>query len=269
MRAFKKKGELTRFQILAEIAENQPHIRQRDIAEKLGITVQAVSENIKTLTDQGYLEAGDGRSYYKLTKKGMEKLKKEAITLRKYADTVLETMSTYKSTWPAIAKENLQKGEEVELFMEKGILYAKKRTDGQAHGKVLHDAKKGEDVALTELRGLINLKSGKVTILVLPRINEGGSRTANLQKIEKIYKKEGHDKVGIMGTVARAVANKLNLKVDFEFATPEATLAAAKRGLNVLVLAVGRMSKTIARKLEEENIEYKIENVIKKEGKRT
>ncbi len=260
MRAFKKKGELTRFQILAEIAENQPHIRQRDIAEKLGITVQAVSENIKTLTDQGYIQAGNGRSHYKLTKRGIEKLKREAITLRKYADSVLETMSTYKSTWPAIAKENLKKGEEVELFMEDGILYAKKRTDGQAHGKVLHNAKKGEDVALTELSGLINLKKGKVTILVLPRISEGGSRAANLQKIKKVYS-QGYDKVGIMGTVARAVADKLNLRVDFEFATPEATLAAAKRGLNVLVLAVGRMSKSIARKLERENIEYKIENV--------
>lgn len=260
MRAFKKKGELTRFQILAEIAENQPHIRQRDIAEKLGITVQAVSENIKTLTDQGYIQAGNGRSHYKLTKRGIEKLKREAITLRKYADSVLETMSTYKSTWPAIAKENLKKGEEVELFMEDGILYAKKRTDGQAHGKVLHNAKKGEDVALTELSGLINLKKGKVTILVLPRISEGGSRTANLQKIKKVYS-QGYDRVGIMGTVARAVADKLNLRVDFEFATPEATLAAAKRGLNVLVLAVGRMSKSIARKLERENIEYKIENV--------
>jgi len=260
MRAFKKKGELTRFQILAEIAENQPHIRQRDIAEKLGITVQAVSENIKTLTDQGYIQAGNGRSHYKLTKRGIEKLKREAITLRKYADSVLETMSTYKSTWPAIAKENLKKGEEVELFMEDGILYAKKRTDGQAHGKVLHNAKKGEDVALTELSGLINLKKGKVTILVLPRINEGGSRAANLRKIKKIYEQD-YDKVGVMGTVARAVADKLNLRVDFEFATPEATLAAAKRGLNVLVLAVGRMSKSIARKLERENIEYKIENV--------
>jgi len=262
MKTFKKKGELTRFQILAEIAENQPHIRQRDIAEKLGITVQAVSENIKTLTDQGYIEPGDGRSYYKLTKRGLEKLKREAITLRKYADSVLETMSTYKSTWPAIAKENLKKGDEVELFMEDGVLYAKKRKNGQAHGKVLQDAEKGEDVALTELSGLINLKKGRVTILVLPRINEGGSRAANLQKIKKIYN-QGYDKVGVMGTVARAAANKLNLRVDFEFATPEATLAAAKRGLDVLVLAVGRMSKSIARKLEEENIEYKIENVAR------
>ncbi|HIH71130.1 MAG TPA: transcriptional regulator, partial [Methanothermobacter thermautotrophicus] len=49
-----------------------------------------------------------------------------------------------------------------------------------------------------------------------------------------------HDRTGIMGTVSRAAANKLNMQVDFEFATPHAALAAAKRGLNVLVLAVGK-----------------------------
>ena len=34
MKVFKKKGELTRFQILAEIAKEQPHLRQKDIAKK-------------------------------------------------------------------------------------------------------------------------------------------------------------------------------------------------------------------------------------------
>jgi putative transcriptional regulator len=40
MKVFKKKGELTKFQILAEIAKGQPHLRQKDIADKLVITVQ-------------------------------------------------------------------------------------------------------------------------------------------------------------------------------------------------------------------------------------
>ena len=35
MKVFKNKGELTRFQILGEIARSQPHLRQKDIAEKL------------------------------------------------------------------------------------------------------------------------------------------------------------------------------------------------------------------------------------------
>jgi putative transcriptional regulator len=33
MKVFKKKGEFTRLQILAEIAKQEPHLRQKDIAD--------------------------------------------------------------------------------------------------------------------------------------------------------------------------------------------------------------------------------------------
>ena len=59
MRIFKNKGEFTKFQILAKIAQQEPHLKQKDIADELGITVQAVSENIKTLVKEGY-----GIKYY-------------------------------------------------------------------------------------------------------------------------------------------------------------------------------------------------------------
>ena len=75
MKVFKKKGELTKFQILAEIAKGQPHLRQKDIADQLGITVQAVSENLKTLVDEGWVETGSGQARYKITKRGIEKVK--------------------------------------------------------------------------------------------------------------------------------------------------------------------------------------------------
>ena len=48
MKAFKKRGALTHFQILSEISKQDPHLKQKDLANKLGITIQAVSENIKT-----------------------------------------------------------------------------------------------------------------------------------------------------------------------------------------------------------------------------
>ena len=122
MKVFKKKGELTKFQILADIARGQPHLRQKDIADKLGITVQAVSENLKTLVDEGWVETGSGQSRYKITKRGIEKVKTEANNLRKYADQVIDTMNTYKSVWPAIAQEDMKKGESEWLKMEDGTL---------------------------------------------------------------------------------------------------------------------------------------------------
>ncbi len=259
MRVFKKKGELTKFQILAEIAKEQPHLRQKDIANELGITIQAVSENIKSLVDEGYVETGMGNAKYNITKRGIEKVKTDALNLRKYADNVLEIMNTYKSVWPAIARENMVKGETVWLEMENGTLYAGKNKKS-AYAEVLKDAVAGDDVALIKLGGTIKLKPGKITIIQVPTINEGGSNACSLEKIKKIYSRN-FDKVGIMGTVSRAVINKAGIESDFEFATPNATVAASKRGLNVLVFTVGKMSKSLIRKLDEEGLKYTLEDV--------
>ena len=141
MKAFKKRGALTHFQILSEISKQDPHLKQKDLAEKLGITIQAVSENIKTLIELGYITSKDGRSPYKITQSGIDKVKKDAISLRKYTDSVLETMNHYKTIWPAIARENLVKGDIVGLFMEDGVLYAHKKEEN-ATGVVLEDAEK-------------------------------------------------------------------------------------------------------------------------------
>ncbi|MEG3224311.1 MAG: transcriptional regulator [Methanobacteriales archaeon Met13] len=259
MEVFKKRGEGTRFQILAEIAKGDPHLRQKDIADKLGITIQAVSENIKSLADDGLVETGRGHSKYKITKRGIEKVKREALNLRKYADQVLETMTTYKSVWPALALEDLKERDQVWLVMEQGTLYAGKEKS-PAHAEVLHDAKKGEDVALSSLGGTIKLETGRVVIIKLPTIIQGGSKASDLKKVRRLYS-DGFDRVGIMGTVSRAVVDKIGIKPDFEFATPDATVAAAKRGLNILVFAVGKMTRSISRRMDEESIKYIIEDV--------
>jgi len=127
MKAFKKRAALTHFQILSEISKQDPHLKQKDLANKLGITIQAVSENIKTLIELGYITSKDGRSPYKITQAGIDKVKKDVISLRKYSDSVLETMNHYKTIWPAIATEELKKEDIVGLYMEDGVLYAHKK----------------------------------------------------------------------------------------------------------------------------------------------
>lgn len=263
MKVFKKKGELTKFQILADIARGQPHLRQKDIADKLGITVQAVSENLKTLVDEGWVETGSGQSRYKITKRGIEKVKTEANNLRKYADQVIDTMNTYKSVWPAIAQDNMKEGESVWLKMEDGTLYAVKE-ETSARAEVLHDALKGEDVALASLSGTIELEPGFVVIMKLPTINQGGTRACDLDNVQKILEKyEARvQKVGVMGTVSRSLVNKLGIEPDFEFATPQAAVAAASRGLNVMVFVVGKMTRTLTHRLDEKDINYIIEDVL-------
>lgn len=264
MKIFKKRGEMTHFQMLSEISKQEPHLRQKDIAERLGITVQAVSENIKTLVDGGYITSKDGRAPYKISQKGIAKVKKDAINLRKYSDDVLEIMNYYKSVWPAIATEDLKEGEHVGLFMKDGILFADKSKQS-ACAEVLHSVEKGEDVPLTSLTGMIDLDLGQIIIITLPTIKQGGSHSTDLELVDSVYK-EGYkkwgiekiDRFGAMGTVSRAVANKLNIPIDIEFAISPSTISAAKKGLNVMILVVGDMSKGIIKNLEDENIKFNV-----------
>lgn len=262
MKAFKKRGALTHFQILSEISKQDPHLKQKDLAQTLGITIQAVSENIKTLTDLGYITSKDGRSPYKITQAGIDKVKRDAISLRKYSDSVLETMNHYKTIWPAIAGEDLKKDDNVGLFMEDGILYAHK-SDESATGIVLNDATKGSDVALTNLTGLIDMTIGEAIVITIPTIKEGGTSNCDLELVRDVYRKGTNsgrkiDKIAVAGTISRVVANMLGLKIDIEFAAPQATANAARKGLNVMVLCVGDMTKSFVRELEAEKIKYNI-----------
>ena len=262
MKSFKKRGALTHFQILSEISKQDPHLKQKDLAEKLGITVQAVSENIKTLIEQDYITSKDGRSPYKITQKGIEKVKKDALSLRKYSDSVLETMNHYKTIWPAITLEDVKKDQIVGLFMDDGVLYAHSGEENAA-GIVLEDTKANSDVALTNLTGLIDMTVGEVTVISVPTIKDGGSKACDFDLIKKIYEKGTNtgkqiNKVAIAGTVARAVVMKLEIPIDIQFAAPQACANAARKGLNVLAVCVGDMTKSFIRELESEKIKFDI-----------
>lgn len=262
MKAFKKRGALTLSNFKWNLKAKPTSSNKRIWLETLGITIQAVSENIKTLIEQEYITSKDGRSPYKITQKGIDKVKRDAISLRKYSDSVLETMNHYKTVWPAIAKEDLKKDEIVGLYMDSGVLYAHKKEE-DATGVVLGDAAKGCDVALSNLTGLIDMTIGEAVVINLPTIKEGGSDKVNLELIKSVYEQgtttgKKIDRVAIAGTVSRAVANMLDLPVTIEYAAPQATANAARKGLNVLALCVGDMTKAFTRELEEQKIKFDI-----------
>ena len=175
---------------------------------------------------------------------------------------VLATMNGYKSIWPAIAAEDLHQGEQVWLNMEDGILYADTEDKSNAYAEVFNDVLEGEDVTLINLGGEIDLVPKDVVIVKIPPIAEGGSRACDMEKIEEIYSQE-FDRIGVLGTSARAITNHLNVYPDFEFATAEATCSAAEKGLRVLVFAVGKMTNRVTSRLEEKGIIYCIEDVKK------
>jgi putative transcriptional regulator len=249
------KGEFTKFQILLEVMRNQPHIKQKDISDKIGITIQAISKYFKKLTKEGLLEAGSERADYHLTPKAVTKLREDVHALENYITEVKHGLKI-EHAWPAIATQPVKAGQEVGLIMKEGVMYTTP-VDGtatEAKGIAFADAKPGEDLGLKELRGKVKIKQGKILIVKLPSIRKGGSRAVDLVKLKAFYDEFKPDRVGVMGAVGRAVLFKLGLKADIEFGISRSAAIAASRGLNVFVLVVGRMVNRMIQEIDQINM---------------
>jgi putative transcriptional regulator len=153
---------------------------------------------------------------------------------------------------PALATQPVKAGEEVGILMKEGIMYAvaKDNLAVEAKGIAMTNASAGEDLGLKNLRGKVKLRQGKILIVKLPSIRRGGSRAVDLVKVKAFYDEFKPDRVGVMGAVGRAVLNKLGLKADLEFGISSAAAIAASRGLNVLVLVVGRMVNRVIEEID-------------------
>jgi putative transcriptional regulator len=249
------KGEFTKFQILFEVMRNQPHVKQKDISDALGITIQAVSKYFRKLKNEGLLEAGSDKADYRLTPKAVEKLREDIKYLERYVANIKQEMKIERY-FPAMATKRIKTGEKVGLIMKKGILYAvaENNPDAEAFGTATTDASQGEDVGLKDLQGKVKLEQGRILIVKLPSIRQGGSRTVDMDKVRAFYEEFKPDRIGVMGAVGRAILNKLGLKADIEFGISRAAALAASRGLNVFVLVVGRMVNRVVEEIDAANM---------------
>jgi putative transcriptional regulator len=265
------KGEFTRFQILFEVMRNQPHVKQKDISDALGITIQAVSKYFKKLTKEGLLEAGSERADYRLTPEAVEKLREEIKYLERYVTSIKSEMKVERY-FPAMATKPIKAGEKVGLMTKKGVLYAVAESNpaSEAFGIATTDASRGEDVGLKDLQGKLKLSHGKILIVKLPSIRQGGSRAVDVAKVRAFYEEFQPDRIGVMGAVGRAVLNKLGLKVDIEFGISRAVALAASRGLNVFVLVVGRMVNRMIEEIDAANMKSAVDIIYEvKDGRTT
>jgi putative transcriptional regulator len=265
------KGEFTKFQILFEVMRNQPHVKQKDISDALGITIQAVSKYFKKLTKEGLLEAGSERADYRLTPKAVEKLREDIKYLERYVTRIKRDMKV-EHYFPAMATKPIKTGEKVGLTVKKGILYAvaESNPDAEAFGIATTDASRGEDVGLKDLQGKLKLKlrQGKILIVKLSSIRHGGSRAVDVDKVRAFYEEFKPDRIGVMGAVGRAVLNKLGLKADIEFGISRAAALAASRGLNVFVLVVGRMVNRVVEEIDATNMKSAVDIIYEvKDGR--
>ncbi|HEY9247410.1 MAG TPA: ATP-binding cassette domain-containing protein [Candidatus Methanoperedens sp.] len=157
----------------------------------------------------------------------------------------------------AIACCDLSAGDEVNLEMKGGMLVAN-RNPGIAVGKVVLGGKKGEDIAVKDLKGNPAQRVGSILIIRVPGIIEGGSRSVEIERVKEILEKNKSHKIGAMGTGAKVLIKKTGNRCDFEFDVIQSGILAALRGLDVSIFASGGMADRAIKKVREKKINYSV-----------
>ncbi len=242
------KGSITKTLILLEILQGRRKLK--DIAANIDITVQGVSEYIKTMEKDGLLEDGQ------LTLKGLEFLDRALGELGDFVHSA-EKIINKVSVTEAIAGEEIKEGDPVHLTMENGYLHAY-RGEGESTGTALNSAREGDAVAVSNLRGILKVKYGKIEVYSLPPVNKqkGGldSEIKNVLALRKSWK------IGVAGVFAYLKVKK-HAKIDFEFSAANSAVDAYYRGISSVIFTSHERIASVLETLNRKNVEYSLKSL--------
>ncbi|WP_259519512.1 MarR family transcriptional regulator [Halanaeroarchaeum sp. HSR-CO] len=237
------KRTATRFRILVEIADRQPAVSQGEIADAVGVTSQAVSEYIRDLVDEEFVEK-EGRSRYRVTNEGVDWLLRTASDVRRFADRVTDDVLGGVYEDAAVATADIDAGDVVSLSMNEGLLHASPGDAGPATGVATTDAVAGEDVGVSGFEGIIDFSPGSVTLYQVPPARSGGSAAVETDAITAAC--EDASLVLAEGVEAVVALRKAEIEPQSTFAAGAVAAAAAQRGVAVVVVVtaddVGRVT---------------------------
>jgi putative transcriptional regulator len=229
VRLLRDKAALTRLLLLLEL-QRGTHTKLRGLADKLGMTVQGVSNYVQELQRAGLVRAARGR--YELTPKGRQALQEGVGELKGFADAAYQRIHVIERC-AARAGQRVRAGEPVGLFMEEGVLVARPGARSPSQGVAAQDARAGDLVDVRGLEGLVALRAGRVHVLEVPAA--AGDGTARAAQALARWKGRAQ-RVGAWGTEAHVLAERAGLGPDFAFAPAHACHHAAQLGLDALLL---------------------------------
>jgi putative transcriptional regulator len=236
-RALEDKRTATRLRVLVEIADRQPAVSQGEIAEAVGVTSQAVSEYIRELVADGYVEK-EGRSRYRTTKEGVDWLFREVKSIRQFTDHVTEDVLQSVQEDAALATDRIEAGDTVTLSLREGLLHATPGEEGPATGTATTTAEVGQDVSVTGFEGVIDMSPGTVTVCQVPRARNGGSRAVGVEAVAALRRLDREPAVSLAGGAVAAEA--------------------ATKGQNAVVVASVDEAGRVADTLRDRNVTYEL-----------
>jgi putative transcriptional regulator len=146
--------------------------------------------------------------------------------------------------------------------MKDGLLLASKVISGRgAKGTTVTEAKKGQDVGIRNIEGVIKLAPAKVMIGKVPNVQDGGSRSTDLARLKRTAKEA--KLLGVIGTEALVALVQIGVKPDYVHGVREAAVEAAYCGLLFLVVCSEDNVSILVQRLDEENLDYNIVDLRK------
>lgn len=251
----RSKRNATRYQILVEIAERQPAVSQQEIADAIGITSQAVSDYLQGLAEQNHVTK-HGRGRYEVTKEGVDWLISQTDELRSFVEHVSEDIIGQVEIETVIATTEISEGETVSITMQDGVLRAVAGETGNATAVAVTDATAGSDVGITNVEGVVEYELGTVTVVSVPKVQNGGSSDVDPDRIAELAGE--HELVATAGVEALATARTADIGVDIRFGSAAAVQEAATKGLDVLLLTAADQLSKHTDGLSQQNIGYEV-----------
>ena len=254
------KNAASRFQIMVAIAAHEPGLQQKDIAQQIGITPQAISSYVRELVKRGML-IYEGRSQYRVSMEGVDWILRQMLEMADYLEFAERTVANIQVS-AAIAGCDLEAGQQVGLTMRDGLLYATDKTNTEATGKTITAAGKGEDVGITRIKGIIKLSAGDVSIIEIATAREGGSKQADSRLLREAL--SNHFPVVAQGIEAVAALKKAAVRFNGFHGAAEVALDAARAGLSPAVVSTRNDIPFLLNRLEKAGLKYYLVNVNKK-----
>lgn len=212
--------------VLSRLSESK--LSKSQISSELGMTKQGLLYHVKSLRDNGFIDDSDH-----ITPKGYEFLYSGLMDLSRLIQSNLAILHSNIS-WEAIASEDLESGDKINLYMHNGYLMASRSVPTESTGICRMNAKKGDPVSIDRVEGIIHFEQGKIDIYTLPGIDDAGYNPVDLKKkLSGILANER--RIGVIGEEAFALLATIK-KADFEFATLASAYDAALRGISSTIL---------------------------------
>ncbi len=227
--ALRRRGAITETLFLFE-CETERVAKLRDVADRLGLTVQAVSHLYRDLARRGMVEVRGGR--YSITVRGRAALQGTLSAIGAEVARRLERLQIVRTT-RALAARPIDRGAAVTLELTDGVLTARPGTRGGSRGRALSAGRAGEIVDVGELSGIVPITPGAIRIWVVP--SPLPTDAAARRWAARVVRSDRHGLLAAQGLEAVQLARAAGREPIVRFGAAAACLEASQLGVESLV----------------------------------